>query len=106
MKSMPKVDTYKNVVDHSSPKVERLLTTLLEKKDKVEKKKEPLACIVFVERRVTAIVLCHIIKILSHPHRELDFINPDFMVGGQGNPMKDTRECLLEEMRCDDVIKR
>ncbi|GJQ77072.1 Dcr-2 [Trypoxylus dichotomus] len=75
----------------SSAKVLDLFKILREYK---ANRAEELCAIIFVQRRFTAKILYHLLKILAENMDEFSFLKPNFIVGYNTNPYNDTRESL------------
>lgn len=75
---------------HVSDQVKVLIEVLREFRNRSD---QELASIVFVDRRFTAKILYHILKLVSE-EPEFSYIKPDYIVGYNNNPYNNTRESL------------
>ena len=72
----------------SSKKVIKLLDTIAEARAALDDGGTGLTAIVFVKMRQTAAVLAHVLRRAAALSPEMDFIRPDFVVGGRaGNTL-------------------
>lgn len=86
---------------HVSDQVKVLIDVLREFKSRSE---QELCSIVFVERRFTAKILYHILKMMGEDE-EFAYIKPDFMVGYHNSPYNTTREGLFVAKQNKKVVK-
>lgn len=89
-KEMELYDESEKLLKFSSDKVLTLIEILREFK---ARSKQEFCSIIFVDRRFTAKILYHILKVLTETE-EFNYIKPNFMVGYQNNPYNPTREGL------------
>uniref|UniRef100_A0A1B6DNE2 Uncharacterized protein n=1 Tax=Clastoptera arizonana TaxID=38151 RepID=A0A1B6DNE2_9HEMI len=87
------------ILSYSSPKVLKLLEILADYK-------ESDTAIIFVQRRFTAKVLYYIFKDLKTMDKRYQNIKPDFIVGFNANPFKDTREGHLKKKWNREVLNK
>ncbi|KAL4713182.1 hypothetical protein ACJJTC_018827 [Scirpophaga incertulas] len=94
---------YSKIVKHSSPKILHLLNILKEYNPntynnsgvpmKVNVNRKPLSAIIFTKERFTSKVVYNILKEAKDANpEEFGFLNHDFIVGFNVNPLKCTRE--------------
>lgn len=89
----------------SSDKVMKLIAVLKQFNDKKEADKK-FCAIIFVQRRFTAQVLYHILKSLHQVNEEFEFLKPEFMVGYNNDPYKNSKEIMCISKWNQDVLRR
>lgn len=94
-------DNPSTILTNSSNQIQKLLIFL---KEFSEKNKEPLKGLVFVERRYTARILCHIIRRYANAYPHLN-IHVDFMTG-RNSFMPDSIESLISNRSNKKVLDR
>lgn len=94
-------DNPSTILTNSSNHVQKLLIFL---KEVSEKSTQPLKGLVFVERRYTARILCHIIRRYANAFPDLN-IHVDFMTG-RNSYMPDSIESLLSNKSNKKVLDR
>ncbi|XP_015183335.1 PREDICTED: endoribonuclease Dicer isoform X2 [Polistes dominula] len=67
---------------------------------------QKFCCIIFVKRRFTAKVLYLILKDLHATDEEYKFLIPDYMVGYNKNPFKNSKEVLCNSKWNKEVLQR
>ncbi|KAG5680087.1 hypothetical protein PVAND_009613 [Polypedilum vanderplanki] len=87
-------DNATNIIANSSHKVQTLIE-LLQKSFTDENREKDLQCIIFVERRSTAKILYHIIKMLANSMFNFP-LRPDFIVGCN-NDMPESIDAILNK---------
>lgn len=89
-----------DIYNFSSAKVKELFNILAN----YENSTIDLCAIIFVQRRFTAKVVFQILKILSMNVKDFSFLKPNFVVGFNANPFKDTRESLYHGKITKEII--
>ncbi|KAI4489336.1 hypothetical protein M0802_011205 [Mischocyttarus mexicanus] len=67
---------------------------------------QKFCCIIFVKRRFTAKVLYHILKDLNTYDEEYKFLIPDYVIGFNNNPFKNSKEVLCSSKWNKEVLQR
>ncbi|KYN08971.1 Endoribonuclease Dicer [Trachymyrmex cornetzi] len=68
--------------------------------------KEKFCCIIFVKERFMTQVIYHVLKTLSAHDRRYSFLQPDYVIGFQNNPYKNTREVSCIAKWNKEVLQR
>lgn len=97
--------TFVDVLKNSSSKVVQLLNILPMEHEELRRDNKKLCCIVFVERRTTAIVLSNILKTLKRLNPEFDFISTECVIGGEGTHTIETQEHNMERIKNARVLE-
>ncbi|XP_018354963.1 PREDICTED: endoribonuclease Dicer [Trachymyrmex septentrionalis] len=63
-------------------------------------------CIIFVKERFMTQVIYHVLKTLSAHDRRYNFLQPDYVIGFQNNPYKNTREVSCIAKWNKEVLQR
>lgn len=96
------LDDPKTILLNSSSQVQQLLIFL--KKYAEEKKGEPMKGLIFVQRRYTARILCHVIRRFANFYPDLK-INVDFMTGRNAF-MPDSIETLMSNRNNSRILDK
>lgn len=95
---------------YSSSKVQllvRLLDTHHQKCiSQPEDKREPMQALVFVEEKMTAKVLCSVLKNISRNSDRYGFIKTAFIVGGSSNPFNESWEGTFHRKINENIVQR
>ncbi|XP_036140493.1 endoribonuclease Dicer isoform X2 [Monomorium pharaonis] len=88
----------------SSDQIHKLFEILLEYNNKLSKQK--FCCIIFVKERFMTKVIYHILKTLAAHDTQYSFLSPDYVVGFQNNPYKNSREVSCIAKWNKEVLQR
>ncbi|XP_025991526.1 endoribonuclease dcr-1 [Solenopsis invicta] len=88
----------------SSNQMHKLFKILLEYGSKSSKNK--FCCIIFVKERFMTQVIYHILKILSTRDKQYSFLLPDYVLGFQNNPYKNSKEVSCIAKWNKEVLQR
>lgn len=92
------------ILTNSSPQVQRLLIYLKEIGEKHLKSGQPLKGLIFVQRRYTARILCHVVRRYANAYPHLN-IHVDFMTGRNAF-MPDSIETLLGNKNNNRILDK
>lgn len=90
----------------SSPKVKALVEVLERQYEKCKNGPEQMQALVFVEEKMTAKVLCSVLKNIAEKSARYSFIKAGFIVGGTYNPFTETWEGAFNKHINDKIVDR
>lgn len=99
-------NSFEIIIKNCSSKLVRLLTILEMEYEELCKDNKKLHCIIFVERRTTAIVLAHILKTVRALNPKLEFISCECVIGGEKTHTLETHEHSQMKIKSDEVLKK
>ncbi|KAK3907436.1 Endoribonuclease Dicer [Frankliniella fusca] len=90
----------------SSPKVLTLVDMLKTHYENCKTGPEEMQALIFVEEKMTAKILCSVLKNIAEKSAEFSFIKTGFMVGGSYNPFNETWEGAFNKHINDQIVER
>ncbi|KAL0108749.1 hypothetical protein PUN28_014111 [Cardiocondyla obscurior] len=93
------------VYKFSSDQIKKLFEILFNNYNNNDSK-EKFCCIIFVKERFTTKVIYHMLKILSANDAKYSFLLPEYVIGFQNNPYKNSREVTCIAKWNKDVLQK
>ncbi|XP_011693477.1 PREDICTED: endoribonuclease Dicer-like isoform X2 [Wasmannia auropunctata] len=87
---MKECSELERLYNFSSDQIRKLFEILLQYNNKLSQQK--FCCIIFVRERFMTQVIYHILKTLSTQDKQYSFLLPDYVLGFQNNPYKNSKE--------------